>query len=185
MNLASTLAKLDAEIQARGGTLADDLGLKPGAIPTAAQIDALAARIGVALPPSYVAALRTHGTFSLGANERYAFKLLPLDDVKTAVAAYAEELGCEPDSTTVANERGVEPDVMKAFDGFIVVGTVGHEDFVGFDVRTRAANGECAFSLVVPDDSAFEYFANNPDEPSESLGFDAWVSKHVERALEL
>lgn len=179
MPLADTLKS----IQARGGSEAEALGLVPGPVPTAASLDALEARLGVTLPPSYRAAVTTYGTFSLGSSDRHAFKLWSLDDVKTVVAAYAEELGCEADSATVAEERGVDAQVMKAFDGCIVVGSVGHEDFVGFDVRTRAANGECSFSLVVPDDSGFEYFANNPAEASEAPGFDVWVATHVERKL--
>jgi len=170
------IAKLAAAVAANPDpTYASTHGFLDGALVTGKQLDATRKPY----PPSFRDAVIAHGLFSLGdtdaAHSQLVFRCWPL-------AEYADQLGCEPTADAVSEEIGVDAELVGALEQLILIGVEGHEDYVGFDLRTRnTKTGECRFGLVLFDDTEIDALANEATRPCAERGFDAWLAKHVAR----
>jgi hypothetical protein len=177
------LAKLAAAVAAHPDpTYASTHRFIDGASVTAKQLDATRKPY----PPSFRDALIAHGLFSLGdtdaAHSQLVYRCWPLAQHRSALAEYADQLGCEATADAVSEEIGVDAELVGALDQMILIGVEGHEDYVGFDLRTRnAKTGECRFGLVLFDDTEIDALANEATRPCAVRGFDAWLAKHVAR----
>jgi len=153
---------------------------------TEAEIAAREEELDVPFPPSYRDALKKYGTFTLGELGKQADQMVlqiwPLEQHRTALEEYAEQLDCEPTAEAVADEIGVDEEFVAALRKVILVGVQGHEDFIGFDLRTRnRKSGECSFRLTLFDDTEIEALADEDDGPCEDRGFDEWIERQIKR----
>ena len=187
MTFQDTLDELAASIAAQPDPgYAHTHRFHTGAPVTDGELDARERALGLTYPPSYRDAVRAHGLFTLGSpdaqHDHLAFKCWPLDQHRTALAEYAEQLECEPTAAAVSEQIGVEEDHVAALGQVLLVGLEGHEDYIGFDLRTRnPKTGECSFGLVLFDDTEISALAEEATEPCAARGFDEWLAKHVER----
>jgi hypothetical protein len=188
MSTTDLLTKLAADIASRAEP---DFAAKHRFLPGAAvPEEALAAReaeLELRFPPSYRDFVREHGRFTLGdpvTHGQLAFKLLPLEEHRSALVTYAEQLDCEPTAAAVASEIGMDEEVVGVLAEIILVGLGGHEDYVGFDLRTRnEETGECAFGSMLFEDGEIEACSQKETPPCEGRGFDAWLAKHLARRV--
>ncbi len=82
----------------------------------------------------------------------------------------------------VSEEIGVDEELVAALEQVILIGCEGHEDFVGFDLRTRnKKSNECSFTLVLWDDTEIDALANTKTPACPARGFDVWLAKYIER----
>lgn len=184
--LDATLAKLEADLATKDDDYARTRRFHSGEPVTEAEIAAREAELDVRFPPSYREALLRHGRFSFGKRDKTAdhltFKIWDLPAHRTALAEYADQLDCEVTAEAVADEIGMEADVVEALGKVILVGYQGHEDYLGFDLRTlNPKTGECSFGFVLFDDTEIEAFSEKDTSPCEGRGFDAWVAKYIAR----
>jgi hypothetical protein len=185
--MEDTLKALEAEIQAKN----DEEWAKVRRFVAGKPIDesAIAKRekeLDVRFPPSYRDALKKYGAFTLGdsspAHDHLVFKIWPLEDHQTALAHYAEELECDPTAEEVAGQIGMDEDVVAALGKVILIGCEGHEDFIGFDLRTQnKSTGECKFRLTLRDDCEIEALSADKSPFKEGRSFDEWLTKHIHR----
>lgn len=145
-------------------------------IPTEAAIAAAEQRLGHAYPPSFRALLQKHGLFGLhapGDPTSIRYRTWPLDEHQTALERAADELECEATAEEVAEQLGLDAEMVAALAQIVLVGSEGNTDFVGFDLRTRdGKTQEAAFVLQLMDDTEIEYLAAHPGSET-ALGFDA------------
>jgi hypothetical protein len=187
MKIEQTIETLEAAIGAKmDETYAKTHRFHSGNPVAQSAIAARERELDIAFPPSLRAALQKYGCFTLGeldaAYDHLVFKCLPVAEHRSALAEYAEQLECDATAAAVAEEIGLEPDVVAALDQVILVGLEGHEDYVGFDLRTRNPDtGECEFGLVLFDDTEIEALAAKEPSRCEGRGFDTWLARHVER----
>lgn len=147
-----------------------------------AQLAAAEQRLGQAYPPSFRTLLLEHGPFALhraGSPESTVFRVWPLEEHQTALARAAGELECDATAEAVAGELGLPEETIAVLDQIVLIGCEHDEDFVGFDLRTRAGSGEATFVLQLMDDTEIEYLAEHPG--ADAPGFDAWLERHVRR----
>lgn len=185
-SLDGALRKLERDVAEKGASYAALHALRPGEAVTEADLAAAEQRLGVRYPPSYREFMLKFGLFSLGdpgaEHDHLVFRAWPLAEHRTALTRVAEEeLECSPTAKAVAEELGLEEDVVAVLGETILVGCEGHEDFVGFDLRTRGDGGECAFGLCSMDDSEIEALAEKKASPCDARGFDQWLAKHINR----
>ena len=186
---ADTLAHLEAELLKKDADYVKIRRFCPGEAVTE---DAIAKRekaLKIALPPSYREFLLRHGRFTIGESnpkwDHLIYQTWPLKQHRTALAEYAAQLECDPTAEVVADEIGMDPEVVAALGQIVYVGVQGHEDFIGFDLRTRnEKTGECVFKMVLFDDTEIEAVAEEDTEPCEGRGFDQWLAEHIENRLE-
>lgn len=187
MTLAEVLAQLARAIAANQDPgYAGTHAFHAGDAVTAAELDAREQQLGISYPPSYRAAVLAHGLFTLGAvdamHDHLVFRLWPVGEHRTALAHYAEQLDCDATAGAVADAIGVDEAAVAALAQAVLIGVEGHEDYIGFDLRTRnAKTRECCFGLVLFDDTEIEAFANEAAAPCRGLGFDTWLAEHIER----
>jgi hypothetical protein len=157
--------------------------LRPGTPVGDGQISETEARLGHAYPPSFRALLLEHGTFALigPSSEAATFEAWPLAEHKTALERAAEELECDATAAEVGEQLGLPAKTLAALAQIILVGSEGHTDFVGFDLRTRDdQTGEASFVLQLMDDLEIEHLAAHPGNDN-ARGFEAWLEKHASR----
>ncbi|HEX7665502.1 MAG TPA: SMI1/KNR4 family protein [Polyangiaceae bacterium] len=185
-SIAAVLADLEREVASRDADYAKTHRFTPGEKITAEALDASEAKLGVKYPPSFRDFVLEHGLFSLGARDggsSWIFVTWPLAEHRTALARLAEEeLECEADVDEVAEQLGCEPEAIAVMKDIVLVGCEGHEDFIGFDLRTRnEETGECSFTLCLQDDVESSALAEEESTPCEGRGFDRWLASHIER----
>lgn len=150
-----------------------------------AEIAAAEERLGHKYPPGFRALLQKHGAFKLRrpGSDDAVFEVWPLDEHRTALARAADELECEPTASEVSEQLGLSEESVAVLEKIILVGAEGHEDFVGFDLRTaNPATHEATFVLQLMDDTEIEYLAENPGSaPDRAPGFEAWLEDHARR----
>ncbi len=158
--------------------------MNPGSKLNAAAITASEQRLGEAYPPSLKRAYAEHGLFTIGepALPQLLFRMWPLDEHITALAHYAEDLECDATADGVAEAIGMDSDEVAVLGRMILVGCQGHEDYVGFDLRTRNPDTqECEIGLVLRDDTEITALSKKKVEPCPGDGFDRWLGRYLER----
>lgn len=158
--------------------------MNPGTKPTPAAIKKAEQRLDEIYPPSLKRALAEHGLFTIGDPEfpQLMFKMWPPEEHVTALAHYAEDLECEPTAEGVAEAIGMEPTEVAVLEDQILIGCVGYEDYVGFDLRTRHhATHECEIGLVLRDDAEITALSEEEVAPCPGEGFNRWLEKELAR----
>jgi hypothetical protein len=186
MTFDQTVAALEASLAAKDPDYASTRRFHDGTRVAAAVLDERERELEEQYPPSFRDAVIAHGLFSLGkpdpAHDHLVFRCWPPERHRTALIEYAEQLDCEPTAAEVASQIGVDEEHVAALGQVILVGVEGHEDYIGFDLRTRnPKTGECHFGMVLFDDTEIEAFANADTNTCDSRGFDEWLARHIER----
>jgi hypothetical protein len=186
MTFDETIAALEAELAANPDAgYAATRRFHAGERVTAAALDTRERDLDAPYPPSFRDAILAHGLFSLGkpgTSEQLVYRCWPLAQHRSALAEYADQLDCDPTAAEVASQIGLEEDVVAPLAEIILVGLEGHEDYIGFDLRTRnPKTRECRFGLVLFADTEIEALANEESEPCEGRGFDVWLARHIAR----
>jgi hypothetical protein len=186
MKTAQILAALETAITAKGdATYAKTHAFHAGKAVPESSIEEREKKLHIAFPPSYREFLREHGLFTLGERDKrhdhLIFQCWPLAQHRTALAEYAKQLECKATAAAVAEEIGVDEEIVEVLGKIVLVGVEGHEDFVGFDLRSRnEETGECYFGPVLFDDTEIEALADEEPEACEGRGFDAWLAEHIQ-----
>jgi hypothetical protein len=158
--------------------------MNPGTKPDAAAITTAEQRLDEIYPPSLKRAFAEHGLFTIGDPElpQLMFKMWPLDEHVTALAHYAEDLECDATAEAVGEAIGMEPSEVAVLADQILIGCEGHEDYIGFDLRTRhPTTHECEIGLVLRDDTEITALSEEETTPCEGAGFDRWLAKYLAR----
>jgi hypothetical protein len=189
MTTKETLAELEATLAERNDPdFTNAQRFIRGEPVTEAAIAARERELEISFPPSYRAFLLENGRFTLGDEKKHghhAYVTLDLDEHRTALEDYAEQLECKPTAKAVAEEIGMEPEVVKVLSKIVLVGRNGHEDFIGFDLRSlNRKTKECSFTMVLFDDTEIEALSEEEPDVCESRGFDDWLPELIEMRTE-
>jgi hypothetical protein len=191
MTMEDTLKALEEDIKTNGTKEEHYATVRRFCASTPIDESAISKRekeLDVRFPPSYRDALKKYGEFTLGERDKkldhLVFRIWPLSEHRSALAHYAEDLECDPTAEAVAEEIGMEEDTVAVLAKVILIGSDGHEDYVGFDLRTQNPQTmECDFGLCLRDDCEIEALSEEEAAPlsATARGFDEWLPKHIKR----
>ena len=185
MNVQASLNALAESLKGQDEEYIETHAFKSTQPVTTNDVEEAAKRLGQAIPPSLGEAMIAHGAFTLGdacpATDSMSYKSWPPSEWRLALDYYADVfLGCDPDPEEVADEAGMEADDVAVLSQIVLIGLEGDEDYIGFDLRTRAADEECTFHVMLFEDSEIEEIAGEKPERQKGPGYDKWLAKHIE-----
>lgn len=156
----------------------------PGPSISDAELASAETSLGEPLPPSFRELVAAYGAFSIGTPgagfDQTVFRVWPPTEYRSALAIYADQLECEATAAAISGEIGVDEDAVGALARVIVVGCHGHEDYCGFDLRTRnATTGECRFGITLFEDNEICALAERAAVPFAARGFDAYLERNL------
>jgi hypothetical protein len=139
--------------------------------------------INFRFPPDFTDYLTNHGRFEIGEPEHadhLSFKILPLNEFKTASELLKEELEVSSNEE-IADELGLSVEHINELDKIIVFGLLGHEDYYGFDTRSQNSETlDCSCTLVLFEDLEIEHLAKKTKKATIN-GFDELVGKLISK----